>query len=313
MRILQGMDTALSPRSRIAALGMFDGVHRGHQRLLKEAVSWARRAGAEAAVITFDRHPRALLGSAPLCITSLEHRLLLFEDLGPDLCLVLPFDQRTASMRPEDFVAEVLCDYLHVRGVVLGLDQRFGRGGRGDAVLMRRLGDEFGFETCNIEAVLHRGHPISSTALRSAISEGRLDEAGEMMGRPVSILGTVMRSSGRGRLMGFPTANISPHHEVLPPDGVYLSQTMFADKWWPSLTHIGARPAFRDVDAAFAATRAVESYVHGFSGDLYGRQLEVRIIRLIRAVMSFATEEDLRRQLLLDLRELERAIADGRL
>ncbi len=313
MRILQGMDVPLPPAARIAALGVFDGVHRGHQSLLNEVGSWARSLGVEGAVITFDRHPRAFLGEAPLCITSLEHRLLLFDEMGFDVCLVLPFDRRIASMRPADFIADVFRDYLGVRGVVLGFDQRFGQGGLGDADLMRRLGREFGFETRTIEPVLYEGRPVSSTVLRAAISAGRLEDAEEMLGRPVSILGTVMRSSGRGRRMGFPTANISPHHELLPPDGVYLSRARFADKWWPSLTHIGGRPAFREVDAAFAATRAVESYVHGFSGNLYGKQLEVRVVRHIRGVVSFATEEELRRQLLVDLQELETAIADGRL
>jgi len=314
MKTIYGTNEVLTDTARIAALGIFDGVHRGHQRILGEVITWARAEGAEATVITFERHPQALLGkTAPPCITSLEHRLVLFARLGLDLCVVLPFDENLARLEPDEFARKILHQYLHTRGIVMGFDQHFGRGGRGDGAYMRRLGEVLGFSVRTLEPVMARGQPISSTALRQAIQRCDLAYATEILGRPPSLLGTVVRGGGRGRALGFPTANLNLHHEVCPPDGVYLTRALVRDTWYPSLTHIGKRPTYLHEDRAFAQTHTVETYLHGFSGELYGEDIEVQLLERIRDVLALPRLEDLRLQIVRDVEHMRRAITAGRL
>ena len=279
----------------VATLGTFDGVHLGHQRVIGETVEWAKEHGGESVVVTFDRHPlRVIRGQAPALITSVEHRLVLFERLGVDVGVVLRFDAEMAKLEAEDFAARIFFDWLQVGGVILGFDCAFGKGRRGDADLLRRLGTPRGVEVRVCEPVHAKGHPVSSTEVRSAIERGKLDVAAAMLGRPVSLLGTVVHGSGRGHELGFPTANLDLHHEAVPPSGVYLTQTLIGDAPLPSLTNIGTRPTLhREADAAMV----VEVYVEGADESLYGRDLEVRFVRKLREEIAFGGIDELVRQM----------------
>ena len=282
----------------VATLGTFDGVHLGHQRVIGETVEWAKAQGGESVVLTFDRHPRrVILGQAPALITSVEHRLVLFERLGVDAAAVLRFDPDMAERSAEDFAQSVFFDWLHAAGIILGFDCAFGKDRRGDVALLKRMGSQSGVEVRSCPPVEIDGAPISSTAVREAIERGDLDAAGVMLGRPLSLMGTVVRGTGVGRELGFPTANLDLHHEAKPPDGVYLTHAFVGQVALPSLTNIGTRPTLHK--AADAAS-VVEVYIEGVDRPLYGQDIEVQFVRKLREEIAFASAAELARQMAED-------------
>lgn len=281
----------------VVTIGGYDGVHRGHQRILSDTVTWARGIGGEAVCITFDPLPKQVVGSgAALCITSLPHRQLLLDRCGIDLAIVLPFDGHVKNLPAAAFVDDVLFGWIGARRIVLGRDSRFGRRGEGDLRLLNRLAVQGRLEVCSPDPVCHDGRVISSTAIRLAIADGNLDRAATMLGRPFSFLGTVVEGERRGRQLGFPTANLDLHHEALPPHGVYATLAILPRGPRPSLTYIGTRPTFDGDDAQ----PTVEVHIIGFEGDLYGSLLEVQFLRRIRPDHHFPTAEALISQMRLD-------------
>jgi len=272
----------------MVTIGMFDGVHRGHQAVLSATMAWARAQAAPALAITFDIHPRSILapGQAPAMITSLEHRLTLLEALGVDGVCVLSFHAGLASTEAEAFVHEYLVDVLHVQGIVLGSETRFGRAGRGDAALLESLAAAGGFALRSVPPVVLEGLSVSSTAIRQAVQAGDLVGARRMLGRPPSVLGTVTRGRGLGRRLGFPTLNLDPHHELRPPQGVYVTRTRCGDTLWGSVTNVGHRPT---VDAASAADVLVETHLLDYTGELYGQTVEVMFLERLREERRFDT------------------------
>jgi len=298
MHVVRGLFAPLPTlRSPVATLGAFDGVHRGHQRVLAETVAWAREAGGQPVAITFDPLPKAVVGpGGTLCITSLPHRLLLLERCGIEAAIVLPFDGQVATMPAERFVRDVLLGWLGTRRLVFGHDSTFGRGAEGNLDLLRAMEAEGVLEVRPPEPVLHQGAVISSTAIRQAIGSGDLDAAAAMLGRPFSLFGTVVGGSGRGRALGFPTANLDLHHEAIPPNGVYATLAHPGPQSRLALTYIGRRPTFEPADAP----PIVEVHILGFGGDLYGRDIEVQFVRKLRGDIRFPTPEALVAQMQAD-------------
>lgn len=283
----------------VVTLGMFDGVHRGHQKIIKSVRHYASEKKGESVIITFDRHPKSLLENrTPSFITSLEHRLVLFERLGVDHTIVLNFGPKLAQMTAEDFIHEILVGWLGVRCIVLGFNCHFGKDREGDITLVRTLADTYSFEVYECPPVIYKGQVISSTAIRKAILEGALEKAEGMLGRPVSILGTVVKKSGRGRIMGYPTANLNLHHEVRPPRGVYGTKVHYGGQDYPALTNIGLRPTFaKESFPAEEETLEIEVHILGFQGSLYGQNLEVQFLFKIRDERPFKTGEELKTQI----------------
>jgi len=310
---LEGASASLARGGAYAAIGVFDGVHVGHQSLLRMVVEWAAQRGGTPVVVTFQRHPQlALEGTRPPCITSLRHRLRLFEGLGVGLALVLNFDERLAAMSAEDFLRQVLCERLGARGLALGHDQRFGRGGLGDAALARRMGGELGLEVRVAPAVRVAGEVVSSTAVRSAIKAGWLERAAAMLGRPVSALGTVVRGQGKGRTLGCPTANLDLHYELQLPEGVYAGKAQASGREHDAVVNIGRRPTFAPHGLAYLdAEPLVEAHLLDFSGDLYGQELEVRFLKRLREERVFPSAEALKEQMARDVAQARRALALG--
>ncbi len=288
----------------VATLGAFDGVHRGHQRILAETIAWARELGGQAVVLTFDPLPKAVVepGGA-LCITSLPHRLALMQRCGLDLAVVIPFDAAVAEMPAEQFVRDVLLGWIGARHVVFGHDSTFGRKAEGNLALLRRLEAGGLLAVRSPGPVRYRGGVISSTAIRQAIAAGDLRAARAMLGRPFSLLGTVVRGEGRGRSLGFPTANLDLHHEAIPPDGIYASLAHFCGETHPSLTYVGRRPTFAADDAA----TSIEAHVIGLEADLYGLDMEVRFVRKLRDDRRFPSAAALVAQMEADRRAALRA------
>lgn len=294
----------------VATIGMFDGVHRGHQKIIECIRHYALTGKGESVVITFDRHPKSVTENRPPSfITSMEHRLSLLERLGVDYTIVLQFDQLLAKMTAEDFIREILARWLGIKCMVLGFNCHFGKNREGNITLVRKLADKYGFEVYGCPPVIYRGQVISSTAIRQAILKGELDSAEAMLGRPVTILGTVVKRSGRGKTLGYPTANLDLHHEVRPPQGVYGTKVRWAGQDYLALTNIGLRPTFaREPFTSEDETLEIEVHILDFQGALYGQNLEVQFLFKIRDEMIFKTGDELKVQIEKDKEVLQKRV-----
>lgn len=280
----------------VVTLGVFDGVHLGHQKVIQKIVGIANSKGGGSIILTFDRHPRSyILKNSQSCITSLEHRLVLFKRLGVDITVVLEFNQKLAETRAEDFISDLIHGWLGAKVVVLGFNCKFGEGRRGDASMVCDFADEFDFEVVSCGPVKIEGEVISSTAIRKSIVQGDLHKAKKMLGRAVSVLGTVIRGDGRGRDLGYPTANLNLHHEIRPPTGVYATKVLFGLKEYHALTNIGMRPTFKETSQD--TEPLVEVHIIDFDGSLYGENLEVQFLYKVREEIRFRDMEELKLQL----------------
>jgi riboflavin kinase/FMN adenylyltransferase len=292
-------------RDPVCTVGVFDGVHRGHRQLLYELNVWARATGGESCVLTFDRHPLEVLrGEKVPPLLTLENRLLEFERHGVDACLVVDF-AALRELAPREFLEQVLLGRLGCRRLLLGFDSRIGKDRAGDAAAVRASGRELGIEVRVSSAVLDKdGRKIGSSAIRDAIREGDLDRAANLLGRPFTLRGPVVRGAGRGKGLGIPTANVDLKDQLLPPDGVYLVRVFRGGETAPAVANLGARPTF-----VAKGPRTLEVHVPGWTGDFLGEILEVRPVRLLRAERKFESAEALRAQIDRDLAALAQAVA----
>lgn len=300
MRIVRGLPPVPpeAPPSAVA-LGVFDGVHLGHRAILGLAVSHAGERDMRSVACTFDPHPMEVLhpGRAPLPITTLEERLALIEGCGLEATVVLPFTRELAAMEPEAFVKDVLVTRLGARDVVVGFNHRFGRGARGDAALLRSLGERLGFRTHVAEPLLVDGVAVSSTEIRGALQRGDLAVASRLLGRSYTLSGTIGHGAGRGRTLGFPTANIVPTRPVLVAPGVYACTAEVAGRKERAVVNVGVRPTFGET------TLAVEAYLLDFSGDIYGQTMTLTFVSRIREERRFPSVDALRAQIEADAGE----------
>jgi riboflavin kinase/FMN adenylyltransferase len=280
------------------AIGIFDGVHRGHQALIAEARADAEAAGGTAVVMTFEPHPMMFFqrSGAPLRLSSPRHKEVLLARAGVTHVLVVPFDGPRAAQGPEDFVEELRGACRPLGGICVGAEWRFGRGRSGDVALLERLGSDQGFAVDGISAVVSGGEPISSTAIRQAVARGDLPFAEGALGRPYSVLGPVVEGRREGRKLGFPTANIDTDGFQLPPDGVYEASVRCEGGRWRGVVNLGVRPTFAD-----SSGRVLEVHLLGFDGDLYGRELEVEFLRFLRGERRFPSRDELQAQIARDI------------
>ncbi|MFQ5862310.1 MAG: bifunctional riboflavin kinase/FAD synthetase [Candidatus Brocadiales bacterium] len=288
----------------VITIGGFDGVHRGHQAVINETINWAKEMQGESIILTFATHPRDVLsGSTPSFITSLEHKLVLFQRLGVSLVIVLEFDE-VSGMSAEDFTKRIISDPLGTKGWVMGFDFAFGKDRKGDFALVSGLSKGYGFEVRSCPPVKYGDEIISSTHIREAILQGDLEKAKGMLGRPITLMGTVVEGSGRGARLGFPTANLDLHHEIKPPSGVYASMVSLEERDFLALTSIGTRPTF----GALEAGEVVEVYIIDFNQSLYGRDLEVKFLFKLRGEIKFESADALRAQMDKDKKEVQRRL-----
>jgi riboflavin kinase/FMN adenylyltransferase len=286
-------------------IGNFDGVHRGHQAVLHQVVQEARALGLSASVLTFDPHPAAVVGaSAPPLLTTMDRRAELMGALGVDCAYVRRFDAPFATWTAERFVRELVAERLHARIVVVGHNFRFGAKRAGDLALLRELGVELGFETRVHPVASDAGGPFSSTRAREAIAAGELDEASRVLGRPHELSGFVVRGDERGRVLGFPTANLGAVLQMLPPHGVYAVMVDEIDAQGDirplakGVTNVGVRPT---VAAAGGTSRTIETFLLDFAGDLYGRRLRIHLLARLREERRFGSLDELKVQIARDV------------
>ncbi len=278
--------------------GIFDGVHLGHQAILRALVEWARERDGLPAAITFTDHPREVLeGRRVPYLTSLAHRLRLLGRHGIAACLVLRFDLDFAATPAETFFRERLVGRMGVRGILLGAGATFGSGREGTLDRLRAWGPRSGVEVRELAPVETSAGTISSTAIRKAVEAGDLEGAAAMLGRPYSLFGTVVKGDQRGRRLGFPTANLDLPGVILPPNGVWACRTEIDGRTHDVLTNIGTRPTF---SSGGTPVTVPECHVLGFDGDLYGRELEVAFRFKIREERAFAGPDALIAQIRAD-------------
>ncbi len=291
MQRWRGVDGTPSGWGRcVVTIGVFDGVHRGHQQIIGRAVARARDTGLPSVVITFDPHPSEVVrpGSHPPRLTSNARRAELFEELGVDVMCVLPFTVEFSRLQPAEFVHEVLVEHLHAAAVVVGENFRFGHKAAGDVATLRALGARFGFATEGVPLITDDDMAFSSTYVRSCIDAGDVASAARALGRDHRIEGIVVRGAGRGRRLGYPTANLRlEQYTAVPADGVYAGRVILGDRRFVAAISVGSNPTFE------GRARTVEPYILDFDEDIYGDPIAVEFVTRLRPMERFDRVEDL--------------------
>jgi riboflavin kinase/FMN adenylyltransferase len=307
MKVYCGADAQPEERDTIVAIGTFDGVHRGHQGVLRALTAWAHDAAqppARAGVVTFRTHPRKTLsGNGPDMLTTLEHRLVLFERAGVDFAWVLEFTPELARLTAREFARTYLVERLATRGLAMGFDSAFGSDRvNKDSPELLALAKDLGFVTRALDPVLSpEGEVISSTRIRDAICDGRLRDAEAMLGRHVAVYGTVIKGDARGRRLGYTTANLDLGQEVRPPFGVYATIARIGEVQHHSVTNVGYRPTItQSLPPGAKPDLLLETHLFDFQGDLYGQKLEVFFIEKLRDERRFHDVEALVEQIRKD-------------
>jgi riboflavin kinase / FMN adenylyltransferase len=291
---------SLSPdKDSMLTIGVFDGVHLGHRRLITELTGQARQKDLLAGVVTFRQHPEDVLspGKRLPFLTDIKTRTKLLKDAGVDFIVTLSFNKELAGLSAREFMA-YLQQYLRMRGLVIGSDFALGKGREGDTGAMQQLGKQMGFSVTIVPPLKINGEIISSTELRKALAAGNINKIKELTGRPYSLHGKVVEGAGRGEGLGFPTANMDVKSgQALPPDGVYVGLTRANGKVYQSMTNIGRNPTFGDTE------RTVESYLVDYHGDLYGKEVHLDIVARLRDEKKFDSAAELKRQISQDIVE----------
>jgi riboflavin kinase/FMN adenylyltransferase len=283
----------------VLSVGTFDGLHLGHQRILRTVVERARQMSHLAAAVTFDPHPVRVLRpeKAPRMIETLEQRLRGFERMGLDAALVLRFDKALSLLSPEEFLQDILVDRLHVAAILVGQNFCFGHRGAGDVAMLSRYGPSHGFQVEIVPPAEIGGKIVSSTNVRNAVSEGRVEDAERLLGRPFSLSGLIRTGEGRGRTILFPTLNLQPEQELFPKTGVYVTRCIVLGKEYGSVTNVGTRPTFDGRGIT------IESHLFGFPEQVASGPLEVRFLRRLRDEKKFSAVAELREQIGRDIEE----------
>jgi riboflavin kinase / FMN adenylyltransferase len=283
MIVYRGLDDRrLRARPSAVAVGNFDGLHLGHRRIITRLCGLARREGLRSLVLTFEPHPERALGKrSVLMIDTPDQRLDRLRATCVDAAVVIPFDRSFSVLGAQAFVRDILRDRLGAREVVVGRGFRFGHDRRGDVALLRRLGRGSGLDVHAVAPAVSDGRTVSSTVVRALLAGGRIEQAARLLGRPYEITGRVVPGRKRGRLLGYPTANLETANEILP-EGIYVSETVRAGTAHPSVTSIGTNPTFGPNPLT------VETLLLDYRGSLYGAEITVRLLRRLRPPRAFA-------------------------
>ena len=285
-------------RSSFVTIGNFDGVHLSHRHICRKLASDAAEAGAKSLVITFDPHPKMILHPdiRPFfLITTLEEKLNLIEECGIDATLIIAFSPDYAKTTAREFVYETLGQKLAIKKIIIGHDYTFGQNKKGNDAYLISAGQELGFEVEVIDAFKAGDDIVSSTLIRNLIVQGKVGEAARLLGREYNVAGTVVTGFGRGIKLGFPTANINPEKELLPPAGIYAAFVSVEGKRYMAALNIGAKPTFADYTFTF------EAHLLDFEGDLRGKRLNTEFVEKLRDIVKFDSPEALKKQIAADL------------
>jgi len=306
MQVLRGFDSLARPfPAPVVTVGNFDGVHLGHRAILDKVVAEARARHGTAVVLSFDPHPSRILAPerAPRLLTTPEQKFALLEAAGVDAVLITPFTLEFSRLSPQAFVEEIVHQRLNAAAVCIGANFRFGHRQAGDAALLAELAKQLGFSLHVVEPVVVRGQVVSSSVIRRLISEGDVRAAARLLGRAFALTGGVQRGEGRGRQLGFPTLNFVPDQECLPPNGVYVTETVLNGDLHPSATNVGVRPTFD------GSRLLVESHLLDFSDNVQPERLEVLFHDRLRDEKKFPSADALKAQIAADVTAARRFFA----
>ncbi|MFA6216339.1 MAG: riboflavin biosynthesis protein RibF [Candidatus Omnitrophota bacterium] len=285
----------------VVAIGVFDGLHRAHRQIIRYALRRSRQKGGTALVITFYPHPRGKES-----IYSLAHRLKLIEELGVKVCVVIRFTKAFARMKANDFIEKIIIKKIRAEAVCVGEDFRFGRNAGGNVALLRAYARQGRYTLKVFDVIKVFGRGVSSTFIRSLILSGKLPEAKQLLIHPVSVFGRIVRGSGVATKLGFPTANVSPHHEIIPPAGIYAVKILWQNTLFNGICYIGRKPTFQ---LNTENSLHVEVHIFGFSRDIYGEYLEVQFFKKIRNEKKFSSPQALSRQIIRDIDQVKALFA----
>lgn len=302
MQLIQGTTEFELTIDSAVAVGKFDGIHRGHQKLL-ERILQKKRDGMQAVVFTFDPSPVVFFGKHPVrSVTTRAERRRIFERIGIDVLIEFPLTADTAAMSPEKYVEDVLVGKMNTAYVAAGTDVSFGSGGTGDATLLASAGKNYGFKVEILDKICVHGREISSSFVREELEKGNMELVTELIGAPYSITGTVVHGRRLGRTIGMPTVNLLPEADkLLPPRGVYYSQVSYRGRHYKSISNIGCKPTVSDENVM-----GVETYLYNFDEDIYGKDIIVNLLAFKRPEMKFDSLEGLKRQMQEDIAEGEK-------
>ncbi|MDX6444222.1 MAG: riboflavin kinase / adenylyltransferase [Blastocatellia bacterium] len=308
MRLFHGTDNAKIARPTVLTLGVFDGLHLGHQLIMRTVVERAKAIDAVPTVITFDPHPRALLHpeSAPPLLQTFDQKIEALGVLGIEQTIVIRFDRAFSQVRAEEFLRTVIADRLHAKEVYLGCGFAFGHNREGNIELLRAVSRRLGFLADEVPELRLRSRRVSSSRIRELLQQGRVNLVRRMLGRPYGVEGMVVRGAERGAGLGFPTANLHPQNRVIPRTGVYVTATLINDQWRRSVTNIGTQPTFDSDNES-----SVETFVMNWSGDLYGDVLRVRFLHRLRDEKKFSSVDDLKLQIERDVKRAHHYFEHG--
>ena len=291
----------------VITLGNFDGIHLGHQELVRMVMNRAQEIQGQSMVVTFRPHPLKVLApeKCPPLISIYEEKIELFKKLGIDVLVKIPFSLHFAEMSPREFVRTILCDLLGTKEIFVGCNYRFGRGREGTTQTLRMMGDEFGFRVNEVKQISLKNEVISSTKIRQLLTAGEVEHAADLLGRPYAITGIVIRGDSRGKTLGFPTANIASKHAIVPSDGVYAVKLSAREACHNGVVNIGLRPTF--------ATKSltIEVHVFDFNEDLYGEEVTIFFIKKLRQEKKFDSADALIAQITKDVAEAKIVLAEN--
>lgn len=314
MKVFHGLRAIRHPFPRaVVTIGAFDGIHRAHQLILRRVVRQAKKIRGTSVLLTFNPHPiQVLHPHRPFfSLTCIEHRLRLLSRLRLDVCVVVPFSKPFSCLSAEEFIERILVKKLKVKELWIGFDYVFGRNREGTIGLLKEYGRRFGFRVIAIPEIKMKGRRFSSTQIRKWVAKGRLTEAARFLGRPYSLYGKVVKGAGRGKKLGYPTANLKPYHEALPPSGVYGVRASFSQdgKNYLGILNIGTRPTFEKKGKV-----VMEVHLLDFQGNLYGKKMEVVFLKRIRPERRFATVKALVERIKSDEKAARRllTVSEGR-
>ncbi|MDP3791171.1 MAG: bifunctional riboflavin kinase/FAD synthetase [Candidatus Omnitrophota bacterium] len=298
-------------KNSVVTVGVFDGVHIGHKAVIKQVVARAKASGLKSIVVTFDPHPMKVLNPSHFVpsLISLKHRVELIKRLGIDEVIVMKFSNRMANLPAQRFIEDILIGELNAREIIVGEDFCFGKGALAGIRMLAEIASKYSVKTEIVRPVKKNSHVVSSTIIRRLIIEGEIDKASSLLGRPFSILGTVVSGTKLARTLGYPTANLNPHHEAIPPSGVYAVKVVHKEKEYKGVVNIGVRPTF--YNHGHDKETSIEVHIFDFHGKIYGKDLEVIFIRKIRDEKKFNTIDSLIEQIKKDASKAEKLLYKG--
>ena len=297
MQVFESLDLPVKFPNPVLTIGNYDGVHVGHRAIIEITKGKAREMGGTSMLMTFYPHPLHVLrpDKELPSITPLEEKKRLIEEAGVEVLLIVPFTEEFSHVTPEDYVKDILVRRLDIKGLVVGYDFRFGRGGRGDIEGMKKYAEAYGFFVEVVSAVTIGGEKVGSNKIRRLLQSGDIDRANLLLGRPYMVSGKVIRGEGRGRAFGFPTINLKTDFDLVPPNGVYISEVVIGNQRLQSATNIGYNPTFGGQE------RTIETFIFDYDGELYEKNVRLFFHVKLREEVRFENVDELRQQIERDV------------